>query len=250
MKNPTTKLLIIKILTIAAIMLAGSAMAAKGGNKPPKPGDGGGNDCSLDFEAVFRSAASDGLVGDGQGSYVAMGGTGFRLDTNGSIKLERKNDTRFVYVDFSAAGVCADENDNFAPAGFCAKLKGIDLRFEHQVQSPDMCPLILGPADPMDMVIRVGFEADSTHTLLNGGSSPGSGATTLSLNYGCVGPNLDLTYAQFPGLVTRVDAHTWTIEGSKACLHTNLGNILKDGSNNVVYLDMPFLITITDVNAP
>ena len=247
MKHPTTKFLVIRLLVLATIMFVGSAMAAKGGNKPPKPGSGGGNDCNLEFDAVFRDAGNNGLESDTQGSYVAAGGTGFRLDTNGSIKLERKNDTRFVLVNFAAAGVCA--NDNFDPAGFCEKDKGIDLRFEHQVQSPDMCPLILGTVDSMPMVIRVGFEADSGHTLLNGGSSPGSGATTLSLNYGCVGPNLDPDHAQDPGVVTRLDAHTWTIEGTKACLHTNLGSILKDG-NNVVYLDMPFLITITDVNKP
>ena len=102
MKHPASKFLIIRLLVLATIMFVGSAMAAKGGNKPPKPGDGGGNDCNLEFDALFRDAdvtqnsPKDGLVSDTGGSYVANGGTGFRLDTNGSIKLERKNDTRFV----------------------------------------------------------------------------------------------------------------------------------------------------------
>jgi hypothetical protein len=247
MKQAETKMLVINILTVAAFLFVGSAIAAKGGNKPPKPG--GGNDCNLEFDAVFRDGVTpkDGLVSDGQGSYVANGGTGFRLDTNGSIKLEKRNDTRFVWVDFSAANVC-DDNNNFAPAGFCKSLKGIDLRFEHQVQDPDMCPLVID--ESTDMVIRVGFEAEPGRTLLNGDSDSGSGVTAFSLSYGCVGPRLDPLDAYDPGVVTKTGEHSWTIEGFTACLHTNLGNILKDSNGEVVYLDMPFLISITDVNSP
>jgi len=72
------------------------------------------------------------------------------------------------------------------------------------------------------------------------------------LNYGCVGPRLDDDDAQplgAAGKVTKTGDHSWTIEGFTACLHTNLGNILKDGSGNVVYLNMPFFITITDVSS-
>ena len=94
----------VNILLISlSLLLCIGQIQAKG-----KPGGVGGNACDREFEAEFRDRddPSDGVVSDTLGSYVAFGGTGFRLDTNGGGKLERKNDTRFIFIDFSAAGVC------------------------------------------------------------------------------------------------------------------------------------------------
>lgn len=228
----------ILLIALSLLLCFGQALA-KG-----KPGGGGGNACDWEFDADFRDESGDGLVSDTLGSYVAFGGTGFRLDTNGSQKLERKNDTRFIFVDFSVAGVC--EDGNFAPAGFCQALKGVDLRFEHQAEDPDMCPL--QPGESMPMSIRLSFNADAGHTLLNPALN-GSGTTALSLGYGCTHPNLDPSDKADLGLLTRLDEYTWTIEGFSACLFTWGGSKLVDEYGNTVYLDMPFEITIVDVNA-
>lgn len=226
------------------------------GDEPPvDPGS-----CNLDFEANFRDLITDpltddGLIGDGQGTYVAAGGTGFRLDTNGSIKLERKNDTRFVIIDFEADELCIEGASAFPAAGFCTEPKGIDLRFEHQVQElPGLCSLDANSNPTMRMVVGVAFEADPGHTLGNTGQN-GNGATTLVLSYGCLGSNTPPGYASEvnQALVTRLDEFTWTIEGERACLTTHSGNTLthQDGGETVpVWLNMPFLITIVDVNAP
>jgi len=213
-----------------------------------------GNECKFDFEATFDDAETDGVVSDEEGSYVAWGGAGLRLDTNGSIKLERRNDTRFIYIDFRAAGVCTNvddgnpDNDAFGAAGFCHEFKGVDLRLEHQLEEPNICSI--QPGSHREMIIKVNFEADQGNTLLNGGQIPKrGGATTLTLNYGCVAPRLDPADQASPGLVTRVNDSTWTFEGEWACLHTNLGDMYEDGDENTWYLYMPFKITFVDVDA-
>ena len=134
-----------------------------------------------------------------------------------------------------------------APAGFCEGLKGIDFRFEHWVGDPDMCPLQPGQSMPMNFVVS--FESDPGHTLINE-NQKGQDSTELALSYGCTYFTLDPADQKFPGLLTRVDEYTWLIEGDKACLHTWGGTKLVDTSGETVYLDMPFEITIVDVNAP
>ena len=102
---------------------------------------------------------------------------------------------------------------------------------------------------PMPMSIRVNFEAEPGNTLINP-ALQGNHVTGLSLGYGCTHHNLDPSDKAHLGLVTRIDEYTWTIEGFKACLFTWGGSKHVDEWGNTVYLNMPFKITIVDVNAP
>ena len=232
-------------------------------------GDTQPNDCMYDFEAFFADASTDGLQSDGGGSYVAFGGAGMRLDTNGSMKLERKNDTRFVWIDFEANGTCSSTSaQNPAGAtGFCKAFKGVDMRIEHQVQEPQgLCSIepyvetsLQEPADySMLQTVKIGFLGgpDSTPLLQeldlngNGGSTE---PDSFILNYGCQGLRIDPLISQNHAadrvLITRMDEHTWLFEGERACLTSLLGNIMVDGSDVPIRLDMPFALCIVDVTA-
>ena len=242
-------------------------------------GDTQPNDCMYDFEAYFADGPNDGVKSDTAfhlevlgspeefGSYVAFGGTGMRLDTNGSMKLERKNDTRFVWIDFEANGAC-DSNNAQNPAGavgFCSELKGVGMRIEHQVQEPQgLCSIEpyddspLPSAHSMLQTVRIGFLGGPDSTpLLQELDLNGKGGSTepdsFLLNYGCQGPRID------PGdwrlddrvLITRMDDHTWLFEGQWACLTSQLGNIMVDDQvpPEPVRLSMPFALCIVDVTA-
>jgi len=232
------------------------------------------SECMLDFDAEFDDLEEDGVYSDGiDVPYYAFGGTGLRLDTNGSMKLERSNDTRFVTIDFSKttddSGNVLDcsRNDAHSPfgaAGFCTEQKGVDMRFEHQVQVLEengLCLQGLGEVNARRISMGFLFLQSPGGLLANefkNGKQNGDGSTALKLNYGCQGPNLlqdDLRIGQngqndYRAVVTRVDDYSWRIEGEWACLATNLGHKLEDAAGNTIYLRMPFGLTIVDVNAP
>jgi len=230
-------------------------------------GDTQPNDCMYDFEAFFADAETDGLQSDGGGSYVAFGGAGMRLDTNGSMKLERKNDTRFVWIDFEANGECDSTNaQNFAGAtGFCSEEKGVDMRIEHQVQEPQgLCSI--EPYDPslspdaysMLQTMKIGFLGgpDSTPLLQELDLNGNDGSTesdSFILNYGCQGLRIDPLISQDHAadrvLITRMDEHTWLFEGEWACLTSQLGNIMVNDLDEPIRLNMPFALCIVDVTA-
>jgi hypothetical protein len=232
------------------------------------------SDCNLEFDAAFDDAFDaesgwlDGVRNDNDslGDYYAFGGTGMRLDTNGSQSLERKNDTRFLTIDFNVSGDCdtSDPNNPGGAAGFCEELKGADMRFEHQVQ--ELVPnglCLLDPDDPLNSSMRVTvgilFQQTAGDYLL--GEQPRKGTGAVRLNYGCqaqfllqghqrIGQN---GLPDYRAEVTRIDRYTWRIEGVNACLHTQYGDILKvsdSPSASAQYLNMPFGLTLVDPNAP
>lgn len=237
------------------------------------------SECNLEFEAVFDDADNvdpdtgewlgwlDGVRNDGPDSYYAFGGTGMRLDTNGSQSLENKNDTRFLTIDFDVIEDGCDVNDPDNPggaAGFCEELKGADMRFEHQVQ--ELVPnglCLLDPDDPgnnsMRVTVGVLFKQTAGEHLL--GEQPRKGTGAVRLNYGCQAQFLLQDYQKigpaaaddYRALVTRVDQHTWRVEGTKACLHTQYGDILLDSESpdgDALYLTIPFGLTLVDPDAP
>jgi hypothetical protein len=220
--------------------------------------------CSFDFVAVFDDDPGDGLRSQDDAwlydyEYDAIGGMGFRLDTNdGSQHLERQNDDRFVRIDFSV------NNDDWeckypteynpeGAAGFCTKEKGVDMRLEHWAQDPDFCLVEEGKSKPMVFVVM--FEAEPGYKFDNSsknGKQSGNGSLTLWLNYGCISPNLLQGDADPEGMatVTNLGNGVWRIEGTQACLHTWLGNKLKDSDSPnepATLLNMPFGLTIRDV---
>jgi len=242
------------------------------------------SDCMLDFDATFDDLFAtdewvDGVRSDNdyagfdlqfdEGPYYAFGGTGLRLDTNGSMNLENNKDTRFITVDFSNSNSdgcdVADSHNPAGAAGFCVAKKGTDMRFEHQVQDlkdNGLC-LLEESGEPMRVSMGFSFLQSPGGMLINefknGRQNGGSNSTTtLRLNYGCQALNLlqsDLRIGQngqddYRAVVTRVGQYTWRIEGEWACLHTNLGHKLEDSAGDTIYLRMPFGLTIVDVNAP
>lgn len=247
--------------TVKAIVMVASMIAVSGPLHAGKPVRA---ECSFDFEASFDDLGGDALRSDEKGSYPAIGGQGFRLDTNGSQKSERTIDDRRVWIDFSVDPNVdcdtPDANDPSVAAGFCTELKGIDLRFEHQVQElPGLCSL--GPDQSMLMALRVAFLSDPGGTLrpiFKNGRDSSEEQITLNLTYGCLHPNLEQGDIDPDGRaeVTRVgDANVWRIEATRACLHTNLGQKLQDvnpdtGELETVYLQLPFGLTIVAVDSP
>ena len=233
------------------------------------------NDCMFDFEGYFADGANDGVYSDGLGPYVAGGGKGMRLDTNGSQKLERRNDTRFLTIDFSRSGYCSPDGDlptdpsnPAGAAGFCLEEKGVDMRIEHQVQEPQgLCSIVpynaaLPPNDySMLQSVGIQFEGGPVATplleefILNGGGGS-TEPNGIKLNYGCQGPRIDEADYDLANrvLITRMDEYTWLFEGDSPCLTTQLGNIMRyvDGeqAGEPVTLDMPFALCIVDDNAP
>ena len=232
------------------------------------------SECNFNFEATFDDVVNgnaDGIRSDDSLYYDAIGGKGFRLDTNGSIKLERRNDTRFIMIDFSNAlqgsADCdvSDPNNAAGAAGFCNELQGVDLRLEHQIQDLEttgLCTIEWDPTqdpaeDPDKLAVRLSFEAEAGGLLRNpskNGRDDG-GVVALSLNYGCLAPRLEQSVMkdEYLAEVTREGPGTWRIVGEYACLHTNLGHMLRaepgeDGSLGApIYLYMPFGLTIVDV---
>lgn len=212
-----------------------------------------GNECAIEFEALFDfdvdDMAGDGVSNDLLGNYVAGTGSGpgFRLDTNGSIKLERNNDTRFINIDFNVAGVC-DENGDFPTAAFCTLMKGVDLRFDRDIEPLNLCELDDNQTGLVSL--KFTFEAEPGNTLRNTfRGRDNKDPTTLHLRYGCW-PGAGDSAGYHPAEVTRLDEFTWYIEGKTACLHTNLGNSYLDSKGELGLLNMPFGLTITDINKP
>ena len=222
-----------------------------------------GNECAIEFEAAFvdregeEGEEGDGVSSDGGGNYVAGTGSGpgFRLDTNGSIKLERNNDTRFITIDFNVAGVC-DEYGDFPTAAFCTEKKGVDLRFDRDIEPLNLCELDYNQTGFVSL--KFTFEAEPGNTLRNTfRGRDNKDPTTLHLRYGCwPDAQPDDLDRYHPAEVTRLDEFTWYIEGEMACLHTNLGNsylvLVPDSSDELELglLTMPFGLTITDINKP
>jgi hypothetical protein len=179
---------------------------------------------------------------------------GFRLDTNGSMKLEGAHDDRKIIVDFGVHG-CYDpaDPDPSSPsiaAGFCQALKGSDIRIEHQVQDPyGLCVLDIG--ESVDQGFVVSFRADDGGTLIDP-DRKGKGPEPLRLNYGCQGNQLGTSHYR-PGwraTVTRHSEYQWSIVGTTACLQTQLGVLWDDAHGDPVPIYMPFHIHITRVGAP
>lgn len=244
-------------------------------------------ECMLDFYATFDDLFDedgqpvDGVRSDGRGTYDAFGGRGFRLDTNGSQKLERIGDERHVQIDFSVDAVhgckSGGPQDDYTAehaAGFCGPpggMKGVDIRIEHEVQDLDdenpggLCAM--QPGERRDLAFRVVFEAESSGALKpvpRNGRIDEDGTPALVLNYGCIGLNLLQQDEDLPGRaeVTRSELtnpdgtpiNVWRIKGHRACLHTHLGQKLEEpdpdrpGEMVRVLLEMPFGLTIEDVN--
>jgi hypothetical protein len=234
-----------------------------GGGEPPPDEGSPSSDCRLDFSAVFRDADDDGVQSDGE-PYAAFGGTGMRLDTNSSQKLERKNDTRFVWVDFSVPAYCDaggllpdDPHNPAAAAGFCSDSKGVDMRIEHQVQEPQgLCSIepyeesLPVSAYSMLQTVKIHFQGGPDPLLkeLDGSESP-----SFILNYGCQGlridPAISIKFEPYRVLITRLDQHTWIFEGEEACLTTQLGNVMTD-ENGPIHVNMPFALCIEDIDGP
>lgn len=221
--------------------------------------------CSFEFEAEFRDAVDDGIrtdfPEDDPKSYVAIGGEGFRLDTNGSQKLERKNDTRWVRIDFSADAACDPAlNPGAVAAGFCSELKGVDLRIEHQVQEPlSLCSLDWQDPDessmPRTVVISFlsdpdGLDGDPDGLMIDPNQN-GTGPQSLKLSYGCQAQFLDASYFDegLQARVTRTSENTWTIEGWEACLVTQLSYPLQEPGVIPTIVNMPFKLTIVSQGA-
>lgn len=229
------------------------------------------SECNYNFEAEFDDLTEDGVSSDKavtsvDGIYNAGGGKGFRLDTNGSQKLESRNDSRFVRINFSNAmpdnSSCDEEDINNAAgaAGFCDQFKGIDLRIEHQIQDLEeygLCTMKVG--DKRRLAMRLGFQSEDGALLqdvFKNGKQSGSGTPALSLSYGCLAPNLlqaDIDDLKNWPLVSRIDDITWRIEATRACMHTTHGHKLEsvddDGNVETIYLEMPFGLTIKIVES-
>ena len=229
------------------------------------------SECNFNFEAEFDDLQDDGVTSDEgvtslDGIYDAGGGKGFRLDTNGSQKLESRNDSRFVRINFSNAmpdnSSCDEEDINNAAgaAGFCDQFKGIDLRIEHQIQDLEeygLCTMKVG--DERRLAMRLGFQSEDGALLqdvFKNGKQSGSGTPALSLSYGCLAPNLlqaDIDDLKNWPLVSRIDDVTWRIKATRACMHTTHGHKLEsvddDGNVETIYLEMPFGLTIKIVES-
>ena len=204
----------------------------KGGSKPG--GDTTG--CQLDFDVAFADAATDGVVSDLLGLYQHMidkvtaatgSGPGFRLDTNGSQKLEGAGGTRELCIDL-------DEDGVIATAGECS---GVDLRFDKTVPNDDgsfgldLCSLT-SVGDSGTVGLEISFLNDTGDRRM------------LSYVTQCWDRdgNLDPASASEKVTVTRtsvsvdgVGADEWTVVGNTACL--------RDG-------DLFFGPSLGDVTAP
>jgi len=208
-----------------------------------------GTDCDRTQQTGLRS--------DTEGPYPAIGGMGFRLDTNGSMKLETVRDERKIVVDFDAHSLCPTVNDPdpdhpFTAAGFCLDMKGSDMRIEHQVQDPyGLC--VLQPGESVSQGFVVNFQADDGGTLIDPNRN-GKGPEPLRLNYGCRGNQTGSDYYEpdWEATVTRHSEWKWSIVGWTACLETQLGKIWGvDSTGDLpIEIHMPFRIDITRVDAP
>jgi hypothetical protein len=212
-----------------------------------------GNSCERTQRTGLRS---DGKTAT-DGPYPAIGGMGFRLDTNGSMKLETDRDERKIVVDFDAHSLCPTINDPdpdhpATAAGFCINMKGSDMRIEHQVQDPyGLC--VLQPGESVDQGFVVSFQADDGGTLIDPNRN-GKGPEPLRLNYGCRGNQTGSDYYErgWEATVTRHSKWEWSIVGWTACLETQLGKIWGvDSTGDLpIEIHMPFRIDITRVDAP
>lgn len=226
------------------------------------------SECNYDFDAEFDDLDVDAVTSDmgvwsEDGVYDAIGGTGFRLDTNGSQKLEGQNDTRFVRIDFTNAMpdgsdcVLTDVHNAAGAAGFCNEFQGINLRLEHQIQDLETTGLCtMEPGDSRRLAVRLGFQSEPEALMqdeFKNGKQTGNGTPALSLSYGCLAPNLlqgDIDDLENWPLVSRIDDVTWRIEATRACMHTTHGHKLETEAGETVYLYMPFGLTITIKGTP
>lgn len=233
---------------------------------PGSGGNGGGNECDLQFSAAFTPPSSDeALRGDGGPDYAAIGGTGFRLNTTGGANSDRK-----VIIDFSNTGNIngCDENaeNRLNPgeaAGFCSELKDIDMRIERQVQQidKDLCELNPvpdpnGEPDSFTRTFLVNFESGpmDDYSLVDPDRKGNPRRPeSLKLNYGCqadlVEPNPSYYLnTNYRAVISRLDENTWLITGEWACLMTQTGWVLLDGSGDPVWFYMPFAVYLERTN--
>jgi len=208
-----------------------------------------GDNCDRTRQTGLRS---DGKTAE-HGPYPAIGGMGFRLDTNGSMKLETDRDERKIVVDFDAHSLCPT-SDPYHPAtaaGFCINMKGSDMRIEHQVQDPyGLCVLQPGESVPQGFVVS--FLGDDGGTLIDP-NRKGNGPEPLRLNYGCRGNQTGSDYYEpdWEATATRHSQCEWSIVGTTACLETQLGEIWGvDSTGQPMEILMPFRIDIRRVDAP
>jgi hypothetical protein len=245
---------ILTVTVLATAMATTSFAAPEKGGKKCNDGidndgdgdiDGADSDCSegtgsepacqIDFDAVFDDLGLDGVRSDGKGAYSAFTGSGpgFRLDTNGSQKLERKNDDRKVTIDFSSQPCSGGWFEN---VGFCEELKGIDMRFDLTTGGLDLCSLPAG-GESGSVTLHLGFlAADNSSRVLSYGCLAGEGGPVIGNSA--------------EAAVARIDGTTWYITGQSACLRDGgiFGSIVDGTDDNP--LSVPFGLTITAVGAP
>ena len=171
------------------------------------------------------------------GPYTAFTGNapGLRLDTNGSIQIEKRNDDRKLLFDFGAGQACS--GGWFDHLGFCADTSGADLRFEFGGGfGLDLCSLVPGGASGV-VPLHAKF--------LDASGDP------ATLSYGCIDePQGVLIGNALQAEVQRLDEWTWRIVGQTACLHDGgFYGAIVDGTD-VGPLNMPFGLTLVDENAP
>lgn len=198
---------------------------------------------------MFRDATTadgavftDGVVSDGIRLYqnevdkvIALTGSGpgFRLDTNGSQKIEGGRATRELCIDLDEDGVI-DQGEVGDPADECS---GVDLRFNRSGVDGnvglDLCSL-QNVGDFGTVGVDIGF-------LLNGDRH------TLSYIDGC--PDQDGAQSDSASSVTVMrtkavaegdDVDEWTVAGDTACLRT--GGIFGASLGDVT---APFEMTLT-----
>lgn len=200
---------------------AGATLLARGGGGGGGGKPGGEEGCKVEFDLTLSDALP--VHTDGGGIYsngvdrVAVftgSGPGFRFDTNGSQKLEARNDERWIRLDFTGTaweGIVAPGDD-----------KGTDLRFSNQGPGLDLCAMPIGSSG--EVGVDLPFEAsDGTVTGLKYGGTTFSGGV-------CTAPK---------ATVTRTSQTTWDMaSGATACV-VRAGNILDQS------VAMPFALTIT-----
>lgn len=209
----------------------GSVDATLSSHKPGhEPGGGGGGGgppdgeegCQVEFDLVLDDVLP--VHSDGGGIYAngadrvvvftGSSGPGFRFDTNGSQKLDARNDRRWVRLDFTGTAV----EGIVAPGD----LKGTDVRFSNQAPGLDLCGMEVGGSGTIGMDWPFEAADGDRYGLKYGG-------TTFSGNV-CTAPK---------ATVTRTSQTTWDVEsGATACI-VREGNILHQS------VAMPFAFTIT-----
>ena len=167
----------------------------------------GGNQCAFGLSVVFADAAGDKLRSDVGRAYVdglekvmafTGSGPGFRLDTNGSARLEGAGGVRTLLIDFNGV-------TSIPPAPFSSANKGVDLRFYLNDGALDLCSLSVGSSGTVGLTVAfevIGMMGDQ-----------------MTLTYGV--PQDQNNLGNIIGArvnVTRTGTSTWTVAGQTAGL--------------------------------